>query len=83
MRVTFCSCENEAVRLISASLFPATPKLPKLAFTFALLDLFEAFLLECQVSAQDFVAAIGVLSDAKIFEVAKTLHVPHACMKFL
>ena len=54
--------------LIGMGLFPATPKQPKLVFTFALLDLFEALLLECQVSAQDFVAAIGVLSDAHIVD---------------
>lgn len=69
VRVTFCGCTSEAVTLISAGLFPATPKQPKLAFTFALLDLFEALLLECQVSAQDFVAAIGFLSDVQMFEV--------------
>ncbi len=69
VQVTFCTCESEATTLISAGLFPATPKQPKLAFTFALLDLFEALLLECQVSAQDFVAAIGVLSDAHVIEV--------------
>ena len=50
-------------------LFAATPKQPQLAFTFDLLDLFEALMLECQVAAHDFVAAIGILSDTQLMRV--------------
>lgn len=52
-----------------AHLFPATPKQPKLAFTFTLLDWFKALMLECQVSAADFVAAIGVMTNTLIMMV--------------
>ena len=55
--------------LIRSHLFAATPKQPQLAFTFDLLDLFEALMLECQVAAQDFVAAIGVLTDTQLMKV--------------
>ena len=67
--VTFCGCESEATTLMKAHLFPATPKQPQLAFTFTLLDWFEALMLECQVSAQDFVGAIGVMTDSIIMKV--------------
>lgn len=67
--VTFCTCESEVETLMRCHLFPATPKQPQLAFTFDLLDWLEALMLECQVSAQDFVAAIGILSDAKLMTV--------------
>ena len=52
-----------------AHLFPATPKQPKLVFTFNLLDWFKALMLECQVSAEDFVAAVGVMTDTLIMKV--------------
>ena len=64
--VTFFACESEAETLLQASLFPATPKHPQLAFTFDLLDWLEALMLECQVSAQDFSAAIGMLTDTQL-----------------
>ena len=57
--VTFCSCQCEptAVTLVRARLTPASPRLPKLAFTFDLLDWAEALLLECQVALSDFCKA--------------------------
>ena len=58
-----------------ARLFATTPKQPQLAFTFELLDWFEALMLECQVAAQDFVAAIGVLSDTQLMRVCIHVHV--------
>ena len=65
----FCSCESEAETLIRAHLFPATPKQPQLAFSFKLLDWLEALMLECQVSAKDFVSAIDVLTDVQLMKV--------------
>ena len=47
---------------LKLGLFPATPCQPKIAFTFHLLDLLEALLLECQVATQDFVSALYFLS---------------------
>lgn len=67
--VVFCSCETEVETLLHARLFPATPKFPQLAFTFELLDFMEALLWECQVSAHDFVAAVGHLSDGQVLPV--------------
>lgn len=67
--ITFCSCESEVETLIRAHLFPATPKQPQLAFTFHLMDWLEALMLECQVSAQDFVFAIGVLTDTQLMRI--------------
>ena len=65
----FCGCEQEAETLLRSRLFPATPKHPQLAFDFSLLDWFEALLLECQVSAQDFVAALNMLSSGQLMRV--------------
>ena len=60
---------NQVETLMRSRLFVATPKQPKLAFTFDLLDWFEALILECQVPAQDFVAAIEVLTDSQLMRV--------------
>lgn len=76
--VTFCACQSEATTLIHAGLFPATPKQPKLAFSFSLLDWFEALMLECQVSAQDFVAAVDVLTDSYTMKVPH-MHLMYSC----
>ena len=65
----FCGCEQEAETLLRSQLFPATPKHLQLAFHFSLLDWFEALLLECQVSAQDFVAALNMLSSGQLMRV--------------
>ena len=68
----FCGCEQEAETLLRLQLFPATPEHPQLAFDFSLLDWFEALLLECQMSAQDFVAtlsALNMLSSGQLMRV--------------
>ena len=69
LTITFCVCVSEAETLLQLGLFPATPKQPQLAFALPLLDWMEALMLECQVSAQDFVAALGVLTDALLMKV--------------
>ena len=60
---------SEAESLLQLGLFPATPKHPQLAFTLSLLDWLEALMLECQVSAHDFVAALGCLAEASLVKV--------------
>ena len=50
----YCSRESLVVTMISARLWPSAPKCPHLAFTFELLDLAEALLLECPVALKDF-----------------------------
>ena len=49
-----CSCEPIGVTLARADLWPASPKNPRLAFTFCLLNWAESLMLECQVSLKDF-----------------------------
>ena len=58
IRFTTCNCEPLAVTLARARLWPATPSNPRFAFTFELLDLAEAFLLECQVATRDYCQAL-------------------------
>lgn len=53
-----CRCEPVAVTLSRANLWPASPKNPQLAFTFELLNLVEALMLECHVSLKDFCSAL-------------------------
>ena len=59
--VFFCGCKSEVETLTELRLWPATPTKPTLAFTFQLLDMLEALLLECQVSVKDFVEALKLL----------------------
>ncbi len=47
-----------AVTLARARLWPSTPKNPRYAYSFELLDWYEALLLECQVSLKDFCQAL-------------------------
>ena len=61
-----CSCEGLSVTLARARLWPATPANPKLAFTFELLNLVEAMMLECQVSLKDFCEALKFLCPLAI-----------------
>ena len=77
LTVTFCTCESEAETLLQACLFPATPKHPQMVFTFALLDWLEALMFECQVSAQDFSAALGMLGDTQLMMVRTALYCMH------
>lgn len=53
-----CECEPVAVAMARARIWPATPQYPRLAFTFDLLDLVEALLLECHVAVKDFCGAL-------------------------
>ncbi len=69
--MSFCGYESEAETLLRLKLFPATPKQPRLVFTFSLLDWLEALMLECQVSAQDFVAAHSFLADTLLMKVKR------------
>ena len=76
----FCACSSVAETLVKNKFFPATPKHPRLAFSFTLFDILEACMLECQVALKDFVAALDFLSSAPMFKVhieykpAHTLH---------
>ena len=58
---------SEAETLLQLGLFPATPKLPKLAFTLPLFEWLEALMLEYQVSAHDFVAALKCLYESLLY----------------
>ncbi len=58
IRFTCCACEPLVVTLARARLWPATPSNPRFAFSFALLDLAEALLLECQVAIKDYCSAL-------------------------
>ena len=53
-----CECEATAVTMVRARLWPASPRFPKLAFTFEVLEWAEALLLECQVPLGDFCKAL-------------------------
>ncbi len=53
-----CDCELITVTLARSRLWPATPKHPRYAFSFDLLDWCEALLLECQVSLKDLCEAL-------------------------
>lgn len=55
-----CECEPVAVAMVHARIWPATPQYiyPRLVFTFDLLDLVEALLLECHVAVKDFCGAL-------------------------
>ena len=66
MKFMCCTCEAISITLSRARLWPATPKNPQLAFTFELLDLIEALMLECQVALKDFCAALKFLCPIKI-----------------
>ena len=56
--VSSCQCEQLALTLIWARLWPATVQNPRLAFTFNLLDWAEALIYECQVALKDLWGAL-------------------------
>ncbi len=58
MSVEVCQCEHIGLTLVRNRLWPATPVRPGIGFHFDLLDQMEALLLECQVAAKDFSAAL-------------------------
>ena len=66
----FCPCEGNAITLIKCRYWPGTPLNPKIAFSFDILDMLQALLLECQVAVQDFTQAMTYLIKAKIFRVS-------------
>ena len=57
-KLVCCNCESIALTLAQAELWPATPTNPRCAFSFNMLNLVEALLLECQVSLKDFCSAL-------------------------
>ena len=61
VKFVYCDCEALSVTLAQAGLWPATPNNPQVAFTFELLNLMEALMLECQVSLKDFCEAMKFL----------------------
>lgn len=65
-----CPCEGIVVTLIKFQYWPGSPVNPTIAFSFELLDMLEALLLECQVAVQDFTQAMSYLIRSKIFQVA-------------
>ncbi|XP_076099472.1 uncharacterized protein LOC143068950 isoform X2 [Mytilus galloprovincialis] len=56
--IQFCSCEEEAITLLSYNLWPASPKTPHLAFHNDLLRWLNGLLLECHVSVKGFCEAL-------------------------
>ena len=65
-----CDCEPTVVTMVRARLWPASPRFPKLAFTFELLEWAEALLLECQVALGDFCKALHFKSPHLIDKVS-------------
>ena len=55
--------------MVRARLWPATPKYPRLAFSFELLDLAEALLLECQVALKDLCKALQFMGPRLVTKV--------------
>ena len=66
---SFCPCEGIVVTLIKFRYWPGSPVNPLIAFSFDLLDMLEALLLECQVAIQDFTQALSYVIKSKIFQV--------------
>lgn len=58
IRFCCCDCESVCTTMVRARLWPSSPRFPKLAFTFDLLDWAEALLLECQVAVGEFCKAL-------------------------
>ena len=65
----FCPCEEKAITLIRCQYWPGTPHNPHIAFSFNLMNMLKALLLQCQVAVQDFTQAMTYLIRAKIFKV--------------
>ena len=69
VRVKFCNCLSEPETLVYLGLFPATPKMPGLAFTNNFMNWLNAVTLECQVASQDYVHAWNFLQAKYMIEV--------------
>ena len=65
----FCPCESNAVNLMKFRYWPGSPLNPTIAFSFDLMDMLTALLLECQVAVQDFTKAISYMIRHKIGQV--------------
>lgn len=72
--VVFSFCYTEPEVLAQHGYFAATPKQPRLAFQFQVLDLLEALLLECQVALKDFTAALACLTRSPLLQVILCAH---------
>ena len=79
IQFTCCACEPLGVTLTRANLWPATPSNPRFAFSFALLDLAEALLLECQVAVKDF---CNVLRFRNPFSMLKVSYLHHVSVHY-
>lgn len=66
--VTFCDCESDCATLVRHNLWPASPRLPRVAFDMRLMELQNALFLEGQVSVQSFVSSLEslFLDDVRI-----------------
>lgn len=73
VRILCCDCEPLTVTLCRANLWPASPTNPRVAFTYGLLDLVEALLLECQVALKDFCSALKYRNPFPILKVMNTI----------
>lgn len=69
LQIICCDCEPLAVTLARGQLWPASPSHPQYAFSFGLLDLAEALLLECQVALKDLCQAIYFRSPSNTIMV--------------
>ena len=69
--VEFCRCESDVETLCCLQYWPATPKVPTLAFHFEFMKWMEALLLECQVAAKDFSAAVKYKTQFASFSSCK------------
>jgi len=69
IQFTSCACEPLALTLARATLWPATPHHPRLVFTFGLLDLAEALMLEAQVSLHDFCQTLAFRCTWQVVKV--------------
>ena len=61
VKVQFCNCEPDFLRLLRFNLWGATPTKPELAFTLDVMKLLHTLNLECQVAVKDFCAALQTL----------------------
>ena len=74
MKVQFCNCEPDFLRLLRFNLWGATPTKPELAFfTLDLMKLLHTLNLECQVAVKDFSAALQTLTDDVIIFSVRTI----------
>lgn len=65
IRASFCRCGSHSRidQLFERRLFPSTPKQPRMAFTFSVLDFFRTFNLISKTAVYDFVKSLTFLTD--------------------